>query len=86
MDGAAGPAARGDTGTIARHLRALPPGERPAYRAMADEASRLAGRRPDDRDREMRTITTIAELRGELDAARAAADERAGRRANQLRR
>ncbi|HEX6237652.1 MAG TPA: pantoate--beta-alanine ligase [Acidimicrobiales bacterium] len=67
-----GPAARGDTGTIARHVRALPPGERPAYRAMADEASRLAGRRPEDRNREMRTITTIAELRGELDAARAA--------------
>jgi hypothetical protein len=38
-----GPAARGDEATIRRHLRALPPGERRAYRAMADAARRLAG-------------------------------------------
>ena len=37
-----GPAARGDEATIRRHLRALPPGERRAYRAMADAARRLA--------------------------------------------
>jgi predicted short-subunit dehydrogenase-like oxidoreductase (DUF2520 family) len=37
-----GPAARGDTATIERHLAALPPEERPAYEAMAAEARRLA--------------------------------------------
>lgn len=37
-----GPAARGDEATIERHLAALDPSERPAYRAMADEARRLA--------------------------------------------
>lgn len=37
-----GPAARGDEATIRRHLRALPPEERPAYRALADAARRLA--------------------------------------------
>jgi predicted short-subunit dehydrogenase-like oxidoreductase (DUF2520 family) len=37
-----GPAARGDEATIRRHLRALPPDERGAYRALADAARRLA--------------------------------------------
>lgn len=37
-----GPAARGDEATIARHLAAIEPSERPAYTAMADEARRLA--------------------------------------------
>jgi len=37
-----GPAARGDEATIRRHLRALPPDERRAYRALADAARRLA--------------------------------------------
>ncbi len=37
-----GPAARGDEATIDRHLAALPEDERPAYRALADEARRLA--------------------------------------------
>lgn len=36
-----GPVARGDWATVARHLAALPPEEAPAYRAMADLASRL---------------------------------------------
>jgi len=36
-----GPAARGDTGTIARHVAALDPEERPAYEAMAARARRL---------------------------------------------
>ncbi len=36
-----GPVRRGDTATVARHLDALPPEERPAYEAMADEARRL---------------------------------------------
>jgi predicted short-subunit dehydrogenase-like oxidoreductase (DUF2520 family) len=37
-----GPAARGDETTIRRHLRALPPGERRAYRVLVDAARRLA--------------------------------------------
>ena len=37
-----GPAARGDEATIARHLEAIDPSERPAYRALADQARRLA--------------------------------------------
>ena len=36
-----GPVRRGDTATVARHLDALPPEERPAYEAMAKEAGRL---------------------------------------------
>lgn len=36
-----GPAARGDEATIARHLEAIDPAERPAYRAMSDQARRL---------------------------------------------
>jgi predicted short-subunit dehydrogenase-like oxidoreductase (DUF2520 family) len=36
-----GPAARGDTDTIARHLATLDPEERPAYEAMAALARRL---------------------------------------------
>jgi predicted short-subunit dehydrogenase-like oxidoreductase (DUF2520 family) len=46
-----GPAARGDAGTIERHLDAMPPGERALYRALVEEARRLAGRaeRFDDR-------------------------------------
>ncbi|MGQ0616269.1 MAG: DUF2520 domain-containing protein [Acidimicrobiia bacterium] len=37
-----GPAARGDEATIERHLGALPPDERDAYAAMADQCRRLA--------------------------------------------
>ena len=36
-----GPAARGDEATIARHLQALPPSERPVYEALVSEARRL---------------------------------------------
>ena len=39
-----GPAARGDETTIERHLSAIAPAEHAAYRALADEARRLAGR------------------------------------------
>lgn len=42
-----GPAARGDTSTIALHLEALPNDEQPLYLALAREAARLAGRRLD---------------------------------------
>lgn len=38
-----GPAARGDRGTIERHLAALDADEHPAYEAMVAEARRLAG-------------------------------------------
>ena len=41
-----GPVARGDWGTVAAHLEALAPGDRPAYRALASEAARLAGVEP----------------------------------------
>lgn len=37
-----GPAARGDEATIARHLAALDPSERPVYEVLADQARRLA--------------------------------------------
>ena len=36
-----GPVARGDIATVARHLTALDPSERPAYEALADAARRL---------------------------------------------
>ncbi len=41
-----GPAARGDTETITRHLAALDPAERPTYQALVAEARRLAGHEP----------------------------------------
>ena len=40
-DALTGPVRRGDTSTVERHLDALPPEERPAYEAMANEAKRL---------------------------------------------
>ena len=39
-----GPAARGDTQTIRRHLEALAPAERAAYEELSRQARRLAGR------------------------------------------
>jgi predicted short-subunit dehydrogenase-like oxidoreductase (DUF2520 family) len=39
-----GPVARGDDGTVTRHLEAIAPAEREPYRALAREALRLAGR------------------------------------------
>ena len=42
-----GPAGRGDDATLRAPLDALDPVERPAYRAVADAAARLAGRRID---------------------------------------
>jgi predicted short-subunit dehydrogenase-like oxidoreductase (DUF2520 family) len=39
-----GPVARGDADTVSRHLDALAPDERAAYRALAAEALRLTGR------------------------------------------
>jgi predicted short-subunit dehydrogenase-like oxidoreductase (DUF2520 family) len=42
-----GPVARGDVGTVVRHLDALPDDERAAYRALAEQARRLAGREDD---------------------------------------
>ena len=37
-----GPAARGDDETVARHLEAIDPADRPAYEALMGEARRLA--------------------------------------------
>ena len=41
-----GPVARGDWATVAAHLRALDPVERPGYAAMAECAARLCGDAP----------------------------------------
>jgi predicted short-subunit dehydrogenase-like oxidoreductase (DUF2520 family) len=46
-----GPISRGDLKTVQSHLEALDPGERDAYRALAREAARLAGRRDNALDR-----------------------------------
>jgi predicted short-subunit dehydrogenase-like oxidoreductase (DUF2520 family) len=46
-----GPIARGDLATVQAHLGVLDPGERDAYRALAREAARLAGRRDNALDR-----------------------------------
>jgi predicted short-subunit dehydrogenase-like oxidoreductase (DUF2520 family) len=53
-----GPVARGDDETVARHLDALPADERTAYRALAHEARRLAGR--DDGDARSDLEETLA--------------------------
>lgn len=39
-----GPVARGDWDTVARHLAAIDPVDRPAYAALAEVAARVAGR------------------------------------------
>lgn len=44
-----GPAARGDTATLAAHLAAIDPGEHRLYLALADAAATLAGRPPPSR-------------------------------------
>lgn len=41
VDALTGPVRRGDEATIARHLAALDPAERPAYEALADAARKL---------------------------------------------
>jgi predicted short-subunit dehydrogenase-like oxidoreductase (DUF2520 family) len=46
-----GPVARGELATVRAHLENLDPGERDAYRALAREAARLAGRRDNALDR-----------------------------------
>ncbi|MGQ0824817.1 MAG: Rossmann-like and DUF2520 domain-containing protein [Actinomycetota bacterium] len=46
-----GPIERGDLATVERHLVALDPVERDAYRALAREAARLTGRRDTGLDR-----------------------------------
>jgi predicted short-subunit dehydrogenase-like oxidoreductase (DUF2520 family) len=53
-DALTGPVARGDVGTVAAHLEALPADERAAYRALADAALRLTGRE----DRELDELVT----------------------------
>jgi predicted short-subunit dehydrogenase-like oxidoreductase (DUF2520 family) len=56
-----GPVARGDLGTVERHLAELAPSERDAYRAMAREALRLAGRRRSGADRLLRDLDRPAD-------------------------
>lgn len=51
-----GPVARGDFATVERHLAALAPAERDAYRAMAREAAKLVGHRPTSIDRLRRDL------------------------------
>jgi len=46
-----GPVARGDLATVEQHLATLDPGERDAYRTLAREVARLAGRRDTALDR-----------------------------------
>ncbi len=46
-----GPIERGDLATVERHLAALDPPDRDAYRALAREAARLTGRRDSGLDR-----------------------------------
>jgi predicted short-subunit dehydrogenase-like oxidoreductase (DUF2520 family) len=41
VDALTGPVRRGDEATVARHLEAIDPGERPAYEALANAARRL---------------------------------------------
>ena len=50
-DALTGPVERGDLATVERHLLALDPAERDAYRALAREAARLTGRRDTGLDR-----------------------------------
>jgi pantoate--beta-alanine ligase len=64
-----GPVKRGDHATVARHLAALAPNERPAYEAMAAQAARLAGR---ETDRSAQVLDTVDGFRKALDAERAA--------------
>lgn len=46
--GLTGPVARGDAGTVARHLEALSPGRRAVYRGLARELLRIVEDRPAD--------------------------------------
>jgi predicted short-subunit dehydrogenase-like oxidoreductase (DUF2520 family) len=46
-----GPVVRGDLVTVEQHLATLDPGERDAYRSLAREVARLAGRRDSALDR-----------------------------------
>jgi predicted short-subunit dehydrogenase-like oxidoreductase (DUF2520 family) len=50
-DALTGPVARGDVDTVLRHLEAVEPSERPAYRALASEALKLTARRDTELER-----------------------------------
>jgi predicted short-subunit dehydrogenase-like oxidoreductase (DUF2520 family) len=54
-----GPVARGDLATVRSHLETLDPGERDAYRALAREAARLAGRRDNALDRLLEDLRQV---------------------------
>lgn len=56
-----GPVARGDLATVERHLAAMDPAERDAYRALAREAARLAERRDRALDRLLDDLKSLGE-------------------------
>lgn len=62
-----GPISRGDLATVTRHLSALDPGERDAYRALAREAARLTGRRDTAIDRLLDDVLAASPPPGEGD-------------------
>ena len=73
-----GPVARGDTTSVRRHLAALDPAERPAYRALASSAARLrppasafGPRRPGTGPAVTELLTRAADIRAALEGARA---------------
>jgi predicted short-subunit dehydrogenase-like oxidoreductase (DUF2520 family) len=61
-----GPVARGDLRTVERHLAEMPPGERDAYRSLAREAARLAGRRHDALERLLDDLRSVPATRDRL--------------------
>jgi predicted short-subunit dehydrogenase-like oxidoreductase (DUF2520 family) len=64
-----GPIARGDLATVQAHLGALDPGERDAYRALAREAARLAGRRDNALDRLLEDLRSAGPPVGPADGS-----------------
>jgi pantoate--beta-alanine ligase len=66
-----GPVARRDTATVRRHLDALDPSERSAYRALAASAARLRRAGPVAAPATIELLTGAGDFRAALDGARA---------------
>jgi len=62
-----GPVVRGDLVTVEQHLATLDPGERDAYRSLAREVARLAGRRDSALDRLLDDVRHAAGGAAEVD-------------------